>query len=344
VTDWPESRGDAARRGGLTDGLTPPLLRLWRAHAGRSAAAPPVALGTAVLVTTTDRQVRLLDAATGAKIWRHRLTSPASAVPIAAGGRAYVASGDPEPALHALELETGRPVWIRHDLHVRGGPVARGDTLFVTTVAGEALALRAPTGETIWRVETPWLWPAPLAHAPGVVLGCGEADSLRAFASATGARRWARPIPGGSRGGPAVAGSRVFVCSNEGTLAAYAVGDGTPAWACRLPSRVYAPPAVGDRWVFVAGLDGRLYAVGTEDGAIAWSAQLEGACRGGAAVAAGAIVAVTMDARCHLVSIAEGRITYTLDFSRPLGQAPVIFGRRLFAIDDAGDVYAFESS
>jgi outer membrane protein assembly factor BamB len=243
-----------------------------------------------------------------------------------------------------LELETGEPSWIRHDLHVRGGPVARGDTLFVATVAGEVLALQAPTGETIWRVETPWFWPAPLGHARGVILGCGEADSLRAFASASGKRRWARPIPGGSRGGPAVAESRVFVCSNEGTLAAYAVDDGTRAWECRLPSRVYAPPAVGDGWVYVAGLDGRLYAVGTEDGGIAWSAQLEGACRGGAAVAADAIVAGTMAARCHLVSVAEGRITYTLDFSRPLGQAPVVFGRRLFAIDDAGDVYAFESS
>ncbi len=85
-----------------------------------------------------------------APAWRARLGGPLTA-PVAAGGRVYVASRDAH-AVHALDAETGKPLWT----FTAGGridsppTIHRGLVLF-GSADGRVYCLRAADGALVWR-------------------------------------------------------------------------------------------------------------------------------------------------------------------------------------------------
>lgn len=139
-------------------------------------------------------------------LWRQDFGALVSTA-VTGDGRVYLESGG---SISALELTTGRRLWTWPGGVQRATMAFGGGRLVVVTNAGVA-ALDAATGAVRWSV------PHPPGSIGGELVIAGDLvvlddDGLRAYDLATGAERWKADtsIGFGLRGGPAVAGDRIY--------------------------------------------------------------------------------------------------------------------------------------
>lgn len=345
LRDWLEVRGDAERTGARSArAIEPPLYLAWRKKTGRSPAVEPALAGHVLIVAGTDRQVRLLETESGDTVWRCRLDGIPSTNVVVTGDRAFVGHANPEARLVAISVVNGSVLWRTKALRPTGGMVARADTLFVWDIGKGPVALDAATGEILWTADIGGRWPAPLAYSRGVLIATSEQDSIRALSSRDGSTLWAAPGFDGSVGAPAITDGIVIVPGFEGTVRALDLTSGDVRWTRGLSSRLGSAVCIVDGVAFLTGLVGRLYAIDVATGEAMWNVELDGVCRAAPARAGNALVVVTMSGTCQLVSLRERKVTYTVDLGRPVRVAPVVSGDRVFAVDDGGNAYAYESS
>ena len=140
--------------------------------------AQPVIVGGRVFVGTTGGTVYSLDAATGCVYWTHNAGGPIkNAISIVRSEGRWVAYfGDASGYAHAVDAQTGEPLWKTHvDDHpaarVTGSPTYYQGRLYVPVASGEEtlqsqpnyecctfqgslVALDAKTGRVLWKTRT----------------------------------------------------------------------------------------------------------------------------------------------------------------------------------------------
>ncbi len=206
VHDWPGYMRDGARRGVSAEVLKLPLHNTWTftpkvrpspawpdpakvSHWQRltdikprtvyDRCHPAVAMGDAVyLCSSTDDQVRCIDAATGALCWQFFADGPIRFAPTIADGRLFFGSDD--GSVYCLDSSAGRLLWrvqiaptnrvipgngrLISAWPVRTGVAVDHGTVFVTAglfpAQGTwAMALEAATGREVWKTQLPDLSP-----------------------------------------------------------------------------------------------------------------------------------------------------------------------------------------
>jgi glucose dehydrogenase len=215
--------------------------------------------GDTVVAVLNAGEVVALAAATGQRLWQHKLKAPLWAAPALGGDAVFVGEGS---GLAALELAGGRPRW-QQDL---GGAlravVAGEEQVFALTASGAVLACSAATGAVAWRTELQLL-PAPGMALSGGVLVLGGADrSLRGLDAQTGAERWQFKTQGVVSGAPGMGGKTVYVGSSGGYLYAVERDSGRLAWKYQLDGPALLPVALGEGLVAVATEEKTLYVFG----------------------------------------------------------------------------------
>lgn len=345
VADWAELRGGPTRSATVGRGsLTPPLYLRWESRVVRSPSVDLTLAGRGLVVGSTDQRLRVVDLDSGGTYWDKKLRGTPSTVPVVIDDLILVGTDAPEPGLTAFSVAKGDRVWERRDLAPRGAPLARGDLVYVATAARTLEALELGTGETVWKVDTGVPWPAPLArHDDLLILPAGR-DSVFAHHVDDGRRAWAVPLAGGSRGGAAVLDGSIYVAGLTGEVVAIDAATGSVRWRRDLGSRIFAAPLAHGDELYVTALNGRLYAISTGTGQRRWSLALDGVCRGTPVLAGDLLAVTTMTATCQLISRSEERVVYTLDLRRPVAMGPLLVDGTLYAVDDEGRVYAYESS
>jgi outer membrane protein assembly factor BamB len=324
--------------------LSPPLYLRWEEKVVRSPSVDLALAGRGLVVGSTDQRVRVVDLVSGGTFWEKKVRGTPSTAPVVIDDQILVGYDAPESGLTAFAVSNGDRLWERRDLAPRGGLLARGDLVFVATAGKTLDALELGTGETVWSVDTGVTWPAPLAsHGDLLILPAGR-DSVFAHRVDDGERVWAVPLPGGSRGGAAVQGGSVYVAGLTGEVLALDARTGAVRWRRDLATRIFAAPLLVDDELYVCGLNGRLYALATGTGQPRWSLALDGVCRGTPVVAGNLLAVTTMTATCQLIDRVERRVVYTLDLRRPVAMGPLLVDRYLYAVDDEGRIYAYESS
>lgn len=154
--------------------------------------------------------------------------------PSVADGKVYAAAV--EGGVRALDLQTGKSVWVyKSEERISGGPGAGDGLVVVGTLDGKVIALDAATGSEKWQAKVPSEVIAAPAIGQGLVLVRSNDGRVSAFDAASGERKWFsnHDLPSLTvRGnapvtlGPGV----VFVGNDDGTLSAMGLSDGRPLW------------------------------------------------------------------------------------------------------------------
>ncbi|MBZ5574981.1 MAG: PQQ-binding-like beta-propeller repeat protein [Acidobacteriia bacterium] len=165
---------------GMTAADVPNLKLKWAfGFAGESRnQAQPILVGGRVFVGTTGGTVYSLDASTGCVYWTHDAGGPIkNAITVVRSENRWIAYfGDAKGAAHAVDAQTGEPVWkTQVDDHpaarVTGSPTYYKDVLYVPVASGEEtlqsqpkyecctfqgslVALDAKTGRQLWKTRT----------------------------------------------------------------------------------------------------------------------------------------------------------------------------------------------
>ena len=261
--------------------------------------------------------------------------------PAVADGRVYAAAV--KGGVHALDLQTGKPVWqYKSDLRISGGPGAGDGLVVVGTLDGQVIALDAATGTEKWQAKVPNEVIAAPTIGQGLVLVRSNDGRVSAFDSTTGERRWFsnHDLPSLTvRGnapvtlGPGI----VFVGNDDGTVSAMSLTDGRPLWnqvvgvadgrtELDRMADVDGAPVLDATTLFVTSFKQDTIAIDAPSGRPMWTREKGGA--GGLGLASGSV----------LVSDPAGTV-WALDKSTgaPLWSNPSLARRSLTAPAVQGD-------
>jgi outer membrane protein assembly factor BamB len=153
--------------------------------------------------------------------------------------------------MHALEPETGKPLWSLH-LSDDGpsDPACKDGVCVFNTYSCTTFAVDAKTGAQLWS----WYLGSPQLATPVISgdkvyasypgSGGPEPFVLAAFDLKTGVRRWARWIDAEVNSAPVAYGDHVYVATKAGTLYQFAAASGDVVSARQ--NRIAAPPVIAE--------------------------------------------------------------------------------------------------
>ena len=184
-------------------------------------------------------------------------------------------------ALTALDRETGKVLWVR-DIESAWPPVVSDGVVYLAA-SDELHALKAATGETIWRGPLAHTLAAPLVFDTGWLIGVGGTGDVEAFRAADGERLWTHSL-GAMPRSPAIAGddNALYFTLADGRVVSLTLSDGSPRWTQHLPGILSEPASAAER-VFVGSTNNVFYALDAETGELEWKWSSGGDVNGAAA-------------------------------------------------------------
>jgi outer membrane protein assembly factor BamB len=241
--------------------------------------------------------------------------------------------------------------------------VVGGAAIFET--AGEVVAVDPSNGRRLWSIPRVPGPVAPVAVDPstnGGILVYTE-GGLSGIAGGTGdvaavsltdrSLLWAFTLPRVSRGGPTIAGGRVFVGTDGGIIYAIDGADGGQVWKAETDGLVVGPLAASGGMVFGVAENGHgaastVYGWHADTGKEAWSfAQTRGVIGSSSPSATGGVVYVGMgDSTVRAFDASSGDVLWSRAVSTTFspGSAPALAGGSVYALTAGGHLYDLRAS
>ena len=280
--------------------------------------------GGRVFATNGLGDVVVVDAATGAEVWRSHPAGPLRGAPTVANGQVYVVTQDNQ--LFALGQDDGKVIWTASaSLESQGvfgvaAPAAAQGTVIAGFSSGELNAYRYENGNTLWSdvlsrtsISTSVSALSDIDAEPvidqGRVYAVGQGGRMVAMELVTGTRLWEQNIAGIST--PWVAGEWIFVVTDDARLLCIARGSGKVRWISQLPHFKNETK---------------------RSGPISWV---------GPILAGGRLVLLNSNGEIVSAAIADGKITSTTRHGAGLTLAPVVANNTLYVLDDKGTLTAY---
>ena len=184
-------------------------------------------------------------------------------------------------------------------------------------------ALRAATGEEIWRAETGNLTAPPLVHGGWVVLA--TAENVSALRASDGAVVWRRSF-GTVEASPAIDGDWLFVpLLLETRIVAVDLQTGDKRWEQELGGSPDEPLALGG-FVYTFARDKYFYALDARSGEIAWNHRIGAAPRGAPAADADHVYFVGLDNVLHAFDRGDGGKRWRKELAYRPSRGPMLIG------------------
>lgn len=147
-------------------------------------------------------------------------------------------------------------------------PVIAAGRVFVGSQEGDAYAINATTGQTLWRASLPGGAVSTAAVDGGVVIFASLRGLVIGFSVVDGSEAWRYDSEYAITAAPCVTGGRVYVANHRGDVIALDTGTGTLLWKTRLPAPVEGDIAADAAGVYVPAENLVVYALRASDGAI----------------------------------------------------------------------------
>jgi outer membrane protein assembly factor BamB len=246
-------------------------------------------VGDKLIVVSGYAYIEALSLADGKSIWKRRVDSPMSGSPAILGNRAFVTSTNNE--FYALNTDDGEIIWndqaIAETARVLSSPspAVTADILAVPYSSGELIAYLPANGRRLWSDTlttlgryTPLSVINDIAGRPSIqdniVYAASHSGVLAAIDARSGARIWATTF--GSRQGPVLAGSFLFIVGTGGKVVCFNKIDGKVVWVRDLPEFkdmkakknriVWIGPLIVSNRLVVASSNGDVVALSPQNG------------------------------------------------------------------------------
>ena len=236
--------------------------------------------------------------------WTTVLTAAPAAPPVHDERHIFVALRDGH--LTAVNLADGNVVW--EVVHPVVGELAVGEELLYVASRDELQGLETATGRARWSIPLEAPLSAPLVWNAGWLIAALETQTLLALRAETGETIWRQHMGGGIHVTPSLAGDRMYVSLDGGGVLALSIMtgaavweqrlDGTPnqilplddlfvgatdnhfyrlsrldgsiKWRSRTGGDIVGLPAVDETRVYFSSLDNMLYALNRKSGVQQW--------------------------------------------------------------------------
>jgi outer membrane protein assembly factor BamB len=238
----------------------------WRFTADAGFYAAPLILDATVLVGSNDGVLHAIAAETGEELWRYVAGGgiESSVVRGDRGGLLYF--GCKDSYLYAIHPRATGEAWkFKGEEAFVTTPVLAGDVLYAADYGGTVYAIRATTGEEIWRHPTGGAVKFAPALGEGLLFVVVSEKELSAIDTRSGRPRWRLTHESGLRA-PLFTAGKVLVGSAEGVLFALDGATGSLLWSFRADGELFGAPAAVANTLYVSTLGGKLHALELAEG------------------------------------------------------------------------------
>jgi outer membrane protein assembly factor BamB len=339
---WPAYLGSARHDASAGETLNPDPRPLWRRGVGRGVRGSP-AIGEAVVaVGTADRNVVLVDRASGEVMWRSRLDGTIRAGPLLDEDRLYVATeAQPDGRVYAINLRDGKRLW-RTRIGSAVAPLAfDGDALYAGTEEGAVVRLDPEQGHVRWRRALSGAvraGPVPTPHGLAVAT---TADTLYLLDRETGAVQARLATPGSVLATPASDGQRLYLATTHGRVLAIDLATWTVRWNRPAGDAVYGAPALAGDTLYVLARDGRLWIIPTDAPDRAVSHALGIVATAGPTPLISGVLVGSVSGEVLLVDRAGGNILWRAQVVGPIEEPPLVRDRQVVVVAGHGNIHSY---
>ncbi len=383
VEDWSMFQGDATHSGASATRIQYPLETEWVATVGSNIhGGSPVVADGRVFVSVTDFGSGLrggivaLDAATGKKLWEHRVGFSVRNAAAVAGSTVLFVSND--GTVHGVDVATGEGKWTYElaphvpsvQRNIYSSPTIFGDIAYVGG-RHEFVAIEVATGDTLWSVEAMDNFGDLSSHASAavtedtVIIPFNRVDGLFAYDRATGRELWhtGPDVVRATHASPVIDGDQIYVVNELTRLTAVDIVDSGSKWGVTLESGAFgwgflaeSTPAIQGTTLLVGTQRGQLYAIDTAshlplwqfkaDTSIVRATHYHGASAAitAAPVISGDIVWLPgQDGTLRALDLVTGQLLWSQNLGVPMSSSPAIAGDLLIVSTFDGSVRAMRT-
>jgi outer membrane protein assembly factor BamB len=234
---------------------------------------------------------------------------------------------------------------------------AADDTLYVSTMGNDLVALDAASGKERWRFAADDSIFSTPAIGDGGAIYFGSADHyVYAIDPATHAPKWKTKTGGAVFAGPAVAKGIVCVGSVDQTIYGLDAATGAVRWTVKGAGMYQSNAATDGQHFFVGGWDNTFRAIDADTGNIKWEKQIGHDKNGrisfyyspaisSPAVGGGKVFVTTNDGILHAFNAKTGNVAWEFDGKKVGYSSPCYHDGKVYcAIGDQGHVFCWNAS
>jgi outer membrane protein assembly factor BamB len=259
---------------------------------GQKIVAPAVD-ASGVYVPVGDNTLIALDRVDGQEMWRFAAVGNLRSSPTVSEGFIYIGSAEGN-TLYCIEAQSGKLVWESvqatnqetYTVPVVADGLVVFSTMDLSSPEAFLVALKADTGEEVWRTPQFESTSSPAILNDKVIVGTGESE-VAAFELQTGRPVWTTPIGNlvARESSPATAFGDVFVADRVGNFYRLDGETGKQEWHVMADEGTFnqSYPVIAGTTLYIGGGAGWLHAIDVNTGKDLWKHQVGGYIHSGAA-------------------------------------------------------------
>jgi outer membrane protein assembly factor BamB len=301
--------------------------------------SPTVADGV-VYVRNADSYLYAIDTKSGQEKWTFQVQTTPRCSPAVADGVAYVCDGS---ALYAVEVKTGRQLWILEDWEIIGIKAQMAGVYDVSTgsktptIANGMIYLGGGYTKVFGKVP---------GRESGEGYGC-----LIAVDAKTGQLKRAIKVEAPFRSTPAVTDGIIYVGRSDGQL--YAVDESSfdpktrrrpTTWTFKTGGSVESSPKVANGVVYFGSNDSHLYAVDITTHQEKWRFKTGGKVRLSPALANGVVYVGSDDSHLYALDANTGQERWRFKTGGSVGSSPAVVDGLVYVGSDDSHLYALDAN
>lgn len=339
-SSWPGYLGGVSRAGWSAEPPPADAQPVWRTDVGRGIRGAPAVAEDVIAVSQVDRQVALLDRATGEVLWRARLPSAVGAGPLLADDRLFVATQEDNGRVYALRLSNGRRIWSVSSGNVIAPLALANDALYAGTDRGAVMRLDGASGARIWRTDLSGAVRAAPLPVPGALAVATANDSLHLLDAASGRIMARTATPGTVLAAPAYSDGLIVGGTMDGWIVAWEAEGLAERWRVRAGAPVVGHVSIRDGYVWSATSRGTVHAIPLGNPGAARSFATGLTLRAGPVPTAGGVLVAGAGGELARFS-PDGRRIWGARVDGPLSEPPLLCDRSLIVVSEFGEVMLY---
>lgn len=340
---WPAYLGSARHDAGAAESLNPDPRPLWHTEVGRAVRGSP-ALGEAVVVIgTADRNLVLMDRASGEILWKSRVDGTIRGGPLLDEDRLYVATeSEADGRVYAIRLRDGKVFWKTHVGSVVAPLAFDGDGLYAVTEGGSVTRIDPERGRVEWRrpLRAGAIRAGAVPTPYGLVVAT-TSDTLFLLDRGTGVVRARLATPGTILATPATDGRTLYFATMSGHVVALDLAAWSIKWDRPGGDAVYGAPALVGDTLYVLARNGRLWIVPADAPDRAASHALEIVALAGPTPLASGILVGSVSGEVLLVDRTTGAIRWRAQVVGPIEEPPLVRDRQVVVVAGRGNIHSY---
>jgi len=315
----------------------------WFLPLGVSVSSEPAVLGDNVFATGGSR-ITALKASTNRMDWYEPLDGPVEGGVKVGAERIYLSTT--AQTLYAIDpkLKDKHVAW-RYEAgeRISGTPglSADGGVVYVGTYDRNLHAVKAATGEGLWRREMPAeVRLEPLPSEQGIIAACTDGTIMEVRGQKPEDEVWRFKMDG-APGSMILAEGTLYISGSDQTLYAIDPKKGTKLWRRVMPSLVTGRIARSGATVCAAVRDGKVHFLDAATGDSLWTYEAQGPIQGGVSVMGSLVLFGSDDQSVYAFDLSFRALAWKLKVKGKVRLAPAAGKGAAFIGNDEG-IYAVE--